>query len=313
MDQSGETAGTSRPDALLILASSLMCKGEVKESSKKLQVAQMELKTKMAKWSVQYHGTREYMICYAAAGHLLRFHAVRRGGDNIKAISPLFNLRLPRDRLKVMHMSISVLIIILQQTKHQFPSDRLPFGIMQTYKYSSIYYEGTYVEKTVDLSTYPFGDQATLEKVYGVLLSLPLGARGLIRPLREPVFKDGKWWKVKLPMGMVQPPHDLASLRCLVTDILHGLDALHQRGIVHRDVRHPNILKVSQNKYVLIDPEISAPAGDVPSFEPLSHWAPECKPNVPYQPGADIYSVGALISEEDLAFSSTRHPPSASA
>ncbi len=60
--------------------------------------------------------------------------------------------------------------------------------------------------------------------------------------------------------------------------------------------------QVSRTEYVLIDFEHSGRAGNVPAFEPLSHWAPECKPNAPYQPAADIYSVGALISEEDLAF-----------
>lgn len=42
------------------------------------------------------------MICYAAAGHLLCFYAVTRGGGNIKAISPAFNLRSSLDRLKVL-------------------------------------------------------------------------------------------------------------------------------------------------------------------------------------------------------------------
>lgn len=128
-----------------------------------------------------------------------------------------------------MHTSIYVLIIILQQAKHQFPSNCLPFGITEKYKHSLIYYQGEYVEKTVDLRTYPFADHDTLMEVYTVLLGLPSGAlshpHGLIRPLGMPELKDGRWWKVKLPMGLNQPPSDLPSLRCFLMDILHGLDA----------------------------------------------------------------------------------------
>lgn len=147
-----------------------------------------------------------------------------------------------------MHASISVLTIILQQAKHQLPRHRLPFGITQCYPHSFIYYQGEHVEKTVDLQTFPFADHDTLVEVYTVLLALPYGAmlhpRGLIRPLGMPECKDDRRWKVKLPMGLVLPLDNQDSLRCLVVDILHGLSTLHKHGIVHRDVRHPNILKV---------------------------------------------------------------------
>ena len=76
--------------------------GVVKESSDKLDKAQEELGGKMADWSPHYHGTREYIICYAAAGHLLRYYAVKRGGGDIKALSPVFDLRSASDRLKVL-------------------------------------------------------------------------------------------------------------------------------------------------------------------------------------------------------------------
>ncbi len=49
-------------------------------------------------------------------------------------------------------------------------------------------------------------------------------------------------------------------------------------------------------RYVLIDFEHSGFAGDVPPFEPLYHWPPECRePNAPYTSAADIHSVGALM------------------
>ncbi len=59
---------------------------------------------------------------------------------------------------------------------------------------------------------------------------------------------------------------------------------------------------MSDGAYVLMNFEMSARAGKVPAYEPLSHWPPECKENTPYQPAADIYCVGALMSDEELHF-----------
>lgn len=148
-----------------------------------------------------------------------------------------------------MHTAISMLTIILQQLTHQFPTDPLPFGVTLEYKHSSIFYSGEHVEKMVDLGKFVYGDKDALQAVYTVLMDLPLGTnmshpRGLIRSLEEPELKDGRYWKVKLPMGLRKKPSNLDSLRQFLRDILHGLDALHQKGIVHRDIRHPNILKV---------------------------------------------------------------------
>ena len=141
-----------------------------------------------------------------------------------------------------------MLTIILQQLKHQFPNDTLPFGVMLKYKHSSIYYSGEHVEKYVDLWYFAYSDKETLLAVYGTLFYMFQSGntnhpRGLLRPL-EAVMKNKRYWKVKLPMGLHEKPGDLDSLREFLRDVLQGLDALHQMGIVHRDVRHPNILKV---------------------------------------------------------------------
>lgn len=80
----------------------LSLQGEVKEVYWKFHEARTQLTKKMANWAPAYHGSREYMVCFAAAGHILRFYAVTRGGHRMKAISPEFDLRMGVDCLKVL-------------------------------------------------------------------------------------------------------------------------------------------------------------------------------------------------------------------
>jgi serine/threonine protein kinase len=63
---------------------------------------------------------------------------------------------------------------------------------------------------------------------------------------------------VEMPLCALANPRTESALKDLVADVLHGLDALHARGVVHRDVRLPNILQIPNESQVTIflrDPE----------------------------------------------------------
>lgn len=86
-------------------------------------------------------------------------------------------------------------------------------------------------------------------QVYRRIRSLPAGhglshPRGLLPPLRLPQLVEG-FWHVSTPLALDTYLDDEEELRQLVTDVLHGLAALHGLGIVHRDVRPINILQVT--------------------------------------------------------------------
>ena len=79
-------------------------------------------------------------------------------------------------------------------------------------------------------------------------MSLPLGAgiehpHGVLKPERLPQLERGRW-HVRMPLASHSRPRSEEELRRLVADVLHGLASLHDLGIVHRDVRPPNILQV---------------------------------------------------------------------
>ncbi len=51
--------------------------GEVEGDDLGFEKARRDVISKMASWSGPWHGSREYLLCYAAGGSRLRFYAVK--------------------------------------------------------------------------------------------------------------------------------------------------------------------------------------------------------------------------------------------
>ena len=75
---------------------------ELEEDPLDFEKAVLELEEKMADWTPLVHGPRDYMLAAAAAGHRLRFCAVKKGGQQMKHISQEFDLRNQVHRLQVL-------------------------------------------------------------------------------------------------------------------------------------------------------------------------------------------------------------------
>lgn len=57
-------------------------------------------------------------------------------------------------------------------------------------------------------------------------------------------------------------------------------------------------LQLPGGAFVLADYEHSGKADELPVFNPLVHWPPECKvQGAPYTRAADIYGVGMLLAD----------------
>ena len=151
---------------------------------------------------------------------------------------------------KVIHSSIGVLTIILQQHKHQMPSQPRPLGMTIDRETSRITYYGQHVIKEVPESMFTQMHWSVLTAVYTFLLKHhgPQASQGLIRPMANPQLKHNTW-RVKLPLGSPFLPRAQGSLQNCVRDVLLGLQALHAAGFVHCDIRLPNIIEVSHTSH----------------------------------------------------------------
>ena len=152
--------------------------------------------------------------------------------------------------LQIVHSSIGVLTIILQQHNHQMPSQPRPFGMTIVRETSNITYYGRHVIKEVSESMFTQMHWQGLNAVYTFLLERhgSKTSQGLIRPMDQPQLKHNVW-QVKLPLGSSCLLRASGSLQSLVRDILLGLRDLHAAGFVHRDIRLPNIIEVSYTSH----------------------------------------------------------------
>lgn len=137
---------------------------------------------------------------------------------------------------------------MLQQREHQLPAAPTPLGMTCRVGNTSITYDHDCITKVVRWQGFANDDEQLLQHVYDVLWHLPNGAglqhpRGLLKPIAPPRLSDGRW-RAEFPLCTACNPVTLPRLRMMVADVLHGLQALHQHNIVHRDVRPPNILEV---------------------------------------------------------------------
>jgi eukaryotic-like serine/threonine-protein kinase len=81
--------------------------------------------------------------------------------------------------------------------------------------------------------------------------------------------------------------------------VLEGLRYLHERGVVHRDVKPENILVERSGHARLVDFDLSVRVDEVPSRPTLAgtiaYLSPEQARGRPVTPGSDLYAVGIIL------------------
>ena len=103
--------------------------------------------------------------------------------------------------------------------------------------------------------------------------------------------------------GGVRKP--LSALRLMLLQVLDGLRALHEGGIVHGDLKPSHILVEPDGRAVLIDFDLAIPISRMGRDEETNkNWggtmgflSPERMGGGPPTPAADIYALGAIVGD----------------
>jgi eukaryotic-like serine/threonine-protein kinase len=111
---------------------------------------------------------------------------------------------------------------------------------------------------------------------------------------------EGETLAARLASGPF-PPAEAARVAAAVAD---ALDAAHQRGIVHRDVKPGNVMLTPDGDVKVMDFGIAAAAADEAHsttgsglYATVAYVSPERVAGEPATPASDVYSLGAVLYE----------------
>jgi non-specific serine/threonine protein kinase len=99
-------------------------------------------------------------------------------------------------------------------------------------------------------------------------------------------------------------PLDPARAAHLVAQVASALDAAHERGLIHRDVKPANILMTGEDHVYLTDFGLTKHASSISGLTKTGQWvgtvdymAPEQIEGAPVTPRTDVYSLGCVLFE----------------
>ena len=93
-------------------------------------------------------------------------------------------------------------------------------------------------------------------------------------------------------------PLSLEEAREIALQLLAGLGAIHEAGLVHRDVKPENVMRTRAGRVVLMDFGIAkaAASGGTVAGSP-AYWSPEQAAGAPADLRADVFATGIVLAE----------------
>lgn len=267
--ESSLTVDRKRPDLIWLVEGTLLFKGEDKTSDSAMDDALQDLLCKMKYWSSNYHGEVEYLLCYAAAGSIMQFCALKRGDtERVHKLGNSCNLKTHAGVLSCLRYAIITSSIVCLQRK-QLSNTFTPLGFTSSRDNGTTiaFFDG-YVVKSVDCSATPMSDDQVdaLAQLYASTQSNDHVVHALSGPRKTACTKahaNGVYSVELQPLGQeaVRERLDADRLCSALRCILSGLQSMHNAGYGHGDLRWPNVIVTARDHFVLIDLESAVKLG----------------------------------------------------
>ncbi len=161
--------------------------------------------------------------------------------------------------------------------------------------------------ETVALKTLAYADGDTLIRFKREFRALQSTSHPNLVSLRELVCDQDRWF---FTMELVRGRHlleyvgrDTARLRAVLPQLVHGLRVLHDAGMIHRDIKPPNVMVTEEGRVIVldfglitaVDPARQSTEGR--AIGTIEYMAPEQALGHKIGPAADWYAVGTMLFE----------------
>jgi hypothetical protein len=296
------TKERSRPDTLLTAYECTFLIGEDKLSS--LSDAEGDLRAKVRPISTMFYGELQFILGYIAAGSAFQWLSIGKSGV-VRRVGPTLDLSTDVDRCQYL-LSIGYAYQLIKKMIDSVPEvpghhamftvdivgDRtlcfFPDRVRKSIKNFDSFCREMMTGLDVILRGYKAGERCP---------SLPqlMGKRS-----DDYISRTGTYTVEISPLGHTPILTSEQSIRMMAKNVCEALSVLHEAGLVHRDVRLPNVVQVSQEQFMLIDLEtVAASPFRLPEgFEYLREWSIEMLEGSFYTPMSDMYQLGRLLEKE---------------
>jgi len=292
----------SRPDTLLTASGCTFLIGEDKFSS--LSDAEGDLITKVRPLSTTFYGELQFILGYIVAGSAFQWLSIGKSGL-VRRIGPRLDLSTDVGRCKFL-LSIGYAYQLIEKMIDSIPEvpghhamftvdivgDRkiyfFPDIVRKSIKNFNSFCKELMTGLDVILRAYKAGERCP---------SLPqlMGKRS-----KDYISRTGTYTVEISPLGHAPILKSQQSIRMMAKNVCEALSVLHEAGLVHRDVRLPNVVQVSQEQFMLIDLEtVAASPFPLPEgFQYFRVWSIEMLEGSFYTPMSDMYQLGRLLKKD---------------
>ncbi|CAI2180195.1 3388_t:CDS:2 [Funneliformis geosporum] len=253
----------NRPDIAVYYNNVLVMMGEAKDINTKLGAAETQLDGYFDYWNPLAFGKLPFVMAFAAAGTTLQFYYYYPGNDKPERvkIGNIIDLGTTNklNNYKALQNTINFVRIIKTWNCKQYlqvPKIKL-YEVIRRKNDTTITIAPQKIIKKVHIVDRGPNYKSFFENFYTRIFP-NLGGRYVVLHSKFYV----KWiYLIFAPVGYMTIPKDENELRDVIWDVLNVVNNLHVNGIVHRDIRWDNIIKLTNNGWILIDFEEAAPIG----------------------------------------------------